>query len=168
MNQSTRTALLPVLALVLCACEDKAAADKVAARPAAATTVATPAVEEAVAAVRTSSGPPAAQVKFVLPTRPLVGIPFQIKLLVTAATTPASLALRPESLGLKADPLAASLAFSEEKPTAVQEFMLTGLQPGLMELIVHVIADPEVPETTYVVPILVTEPGEATGSAAAP
>jgi hypothetical protein len=168
MNHTKKAGLLSLLSLVLCACEDKAAADKVAAKPTAAATAATTAVEEAVAAVLTSNGPPSAQLKFVLPTRPLVGIPFQIKLLVTAAKTPSSLALKPESLGLKADPLAASMVFSDEKPTVVQEFMLTALQPGLMELIVHVIAAPEVPETTYVLPILVAEPGQATGSAAAP
>ncbi len=168
MNQTTRTGLLSLMTLILCACEDKTAADKAAAKPATVATAATTAVEEAVTAVQTSSGAPAAQVKFVLPTRPLVGIPFQLKLLVTAAKTPAGLALKPESVGLKADPLAASLVFSDEKPTAVQEFMLTALQPGLMELIVHVIADPEAPETTYVLPILVAEPGQASGSAPAP
>lgn len=168
MNQTTRTGLLSMLTLVLCACEDKAAADKAAATPAAVATAATSVVEEAVSAVRTSKGAPAAQVKFVLPTRPVVGMPFQVKLLVTAAKTPASLALKTESLGLKADPLAASLVFSERTPTAVQEFTLTGLQPGLMELIVHVIADEEAPETTYVLPILVAEPGPAAGSAPAP
>jgi hypothetical protein len=157
-----------VLTLVLCACEDKAAADRAVVTPTAVATAATTVVEEAVAAVRTSSGPPSAQLQFVLPTRPLVGIPFQIKLLVTAAKTPASLAIKPESRELKADPLAASLVFSDEKPSAVQDFMLTGLQPGLMELTVHVIADPEAPETTCVLPILIAEPGQASGSAAAP
>ncbi len=169
MNQTTRTGLLSLLTLVLCACEDKAAADKASARPAAVVAnAAVTVVEEAVAAVRTSSGAPLAQLKFVLPTRPLVGIPFQIKLLVTAAKTPSGLALKPESAGFKADPLAASLVFSDEQPTVVQEFMLTALQPGLMELVVHVVADPETPETTYVVPILVAEPGQDTGSAPAP
>jgi len=168
MNQTTRTVLLPLMALVLCACEDKAAADKASARRANAATAVATVVEEAVTAVRTSNGAPAAQLKFVLPTRPLVGIPFPIQLLVTAAKTPSGLALKPESLGLRADPLAASLVFSDEAPTAVQEFMLTAQQPGLMELIVHVIADPEAPATTYVLPILVSEPEPAAGSAPAP
>jgi hypothetical protein len=157
------------MTLVLCACENRTGADKkAAAKPATAATAAVTAVEEAVTAVRTSNGTPSAQLKFVLPARPTVGIPFPIRLLVTATKMPAGLALKPESQGLKADPLAASLAFAEENPTVVQEFMLTAQQPGLMELTVHVIEDPEAPQTTYVLPILVAEPGQAAGSAPAP
>jgi hypothetical protein len=168
MNQTTRAGLLSLLTLVLCACDDRTAADRESAKPATVASAAVTAVEEAVAAVKTSNGAPLAQLKFVLPTRPLAGIPFPIKLLVTAAKTPTGLALKPESVELKADPLVTSLGFSDENPTAVQEFMLTAQQAGLMELTVHVIEDPEAPPTTYVVPILVAEPGQAAGSAPAP
>jgi hypothetical protein len=128
---------------------------------------------DSVAAVLESQGTPLAQVRFVIDTRPEVGKPFHVQLIVSATVSTPPLRLVAESdrlvlddanveLKLEAEGTGASRAY-----TARHELPVTAQKAGLAEVFVHLTSGEESQETLYAIPLLVAkaEPAAPAGPA---
>lgn len=162
--------LVATLALVLAACGSKGE-DETA--PAASTAESRPAASgnDSVAAVLESLGTPAAQLRFVIDTRPVAGKPFGLQLIAFASEPVPQLLVAIESDQLRLDATAVELDLSQEVDggtarsySASYDLLATAREEGLAEVSVRLRADADSPEAVYVIPVLVSAPegGEAT------
>ncbi len=168
-----RIALVALLALLLPACGSKTE-ETAAARHSTATTTHT-AGEDEVAAVLESAGTPLAKVRFVIDSRPVAGTPFNLKLVVSAAGPVPQLVVTAESGDFRIDPASMALPLNEAEAQSgigrefrgSHDFSATAQHDGLTQVNVHLTTEPDVPETLYVIPVLVSKPG-APNAAGAP
>jgi hypothetical protein len=157
-----RIGLVATLALVLCACGSKE--EEGATNKQAATTAVAALGDESVAAVKESPGTPLASLRFQVESRPEVGKPFNVKLMITSGQPIPQLLVTPESTALTALPERVMVALGHAGDTsgahtAVQVFSLTASQEGIVELTVHLTAEGEAAPALYVIPILVAKRG---------
>jgi hypothetical protein len=162
-------AAVAALALALAACEKK---PEQAAAPTSPKGQAAPAVDtrsgdpDAVAAVLQSPGAPAVSLAFVVGARPVVGKPFALKLLVSAAEPVPALELAIESADLIVSPATGVLALASAGTAAEHELVATPRQEGISSLTVRLRASPDATESVYVVPVLVPDAQTAAQTAA--
>ena len=147
-------------ALLLAACGssegEKAAAEaQRAARP-----VDAAAMPEAVSAVLQSPGKPLARLQFEMDARPVVGVPFRLKLTATSEESLPVLQLTAESSRLGIEPASALLALETVGEGVSQELTVTPAEEGLAELVVRLRTGTEGPESVYAVPVLVAAPAK--------
>jgi hypothetical protein len=157
-----RNGLLAMLALVLVACGSKTEEGGAAQRAAAASVQV--AGSDEVAAVLESAGTPVAKVRFVIDSRPVVGRPFNVKVVVSSATPVPQLLVKVGSADLSVEPSTVILVLAEAGGSGSENinshtFSVTAGQEGLAELAVRLTTTPEVPETVYIIPVLVSKPG---------
>jgi hypothetical protein len=159
-----RIGLVATLALVLCACGSK---DEEGASNKQATATAVAALgDESVAAVKESPGTPLARLRFLVESRPVVGKPFNVKLMLTADEHVPQLLVTPESTALSATPERVMVALGHpgdttREFTANQVFSILATREGLVELAVHLTVEGDATPSLYVIPILVAKPGAA-------
>jgi hypothetical protein len=159
-----RNGLLAMLALALVACGSKTEEQGAAQRAAAAS--AQVAGSDEVAAVLESSGTPVAKVRFVIESRPVVGRSFNVKVVVSSPTPVPQLLVKVGGADLTVEPPTVMLVLGESGGSGSENinshtFAVTAQQEGLSELAVHLTTAPEVPETLYIIPVLVSKAGSA-------
>lgn len=157
-----RNALVAMLALALAACGSKTEEEGAAQRAAAAS--AQVAGSDEVAAVLESAGTPVARVRFVIESRPAVGRAFNVKVVVASPTPVPQLLVKVTGTDLVVEPPTVMLVLGESGGAGSENvnshtFSVTAQQEGLVELAVHLATAPEIPETVYIVPVLVSKPG---------
>jgi hypothetical protein len=153
----TNLIVLTAMALALAACSGEKRADADSAAGAGAQRAAG-AADEPVAAVLQSAGAPLVQLQFVLGTRPVVGTPFTVQLVVSAKEPAPVVALSATSESLDLDPASsnATLALAKAGDTATHAVSITARHEGVAEIVVHLRgADADGAETTYAVPLMV-------------
>jgi hypothetical protein len=154
-----RIGLVAMLVLVLAACGSQT--DENAAKRTAGNSVKTQGSDE-VAAVLESAGAPVAKVQFVIESLPVVGKPFNVKVVVSSATPVPQLRLSVTSAGFTIEPPTVLLVLADAGNGGgninTQTFSVTAQQEGLSELAVHLATDADAPETLYKIPLLVTKP----------
>lgn len=159
-----RNALVAMLALALAACGSKTEEEGAAQRAAAAS--AQVAGSDEVAAVLESRGTPVAKVRFVVESRPVAGRAFNVKVVVSSPTPVPQLLVKVDGAELTVEPSTVMLVLGESGGAGSENanshtFAVTAQQEGLIELAVHLTTVPEVPETLYIIPVLVSKPGAA-------
>lgn len=167
--------LVATLALALAACGS--AGDDDAASAGATTSFRAAAAGDAlVKAVQDSPGTPVAQLQFLIDTRPVVGKPFQVRLIATAASPVSPLRLTAESESLLVDSSSADLELALDESSAgtsrtykaTHDLMVVGRQGGLAVVSVHLSNGPGPADTIYSIPVLVMEPESAGAAPAMP
>jgi len=162
---NTRVAAIAAAAFVLAACNkgpDEAAAPASGSKPAAGSQRAPAAAGDAVAAVLQSQGTPIATLSYLIETRPVVGQPFALKLLVTAGQPLPTLQLAAESPTLIVAPASGTLAIEAAGTPVTHELIVTAPKDGLAEVVVKLKASDE-PETVYALAVLVSPAAPAGG-----
>ena len=156
--------LVSIMALMLAACgsngEDDAAQaySATGSRPAATG-------DDSVAAVLDSQGTPVAQLRFLIGTRPMVGAPFRMQLMVSTSAPIPQLLATFESASLSIDGTSSVLQLvlddtgsgSTLAYKGARDLMLTARNAGLAEVSVRLSTGPDAPETVYVIPVLVAD-----------
>lgn len=166
--------LVAMLALALAACGSKGEDE---ATPAASTAGSRPVAvgNDSVAAVLESQGTPAAQLRFLIETRPVAGKQFGLQLIASASEPVPQLLVAIESDQLRFDAASIELDLSQESDagtartySASHDLLASAREEGLAEVTVRLRADADSPEAVYVFPVLVArpEPGEATQATA--
>lgn len=117
--------------------------------------------DDAVAAVLQSTGAPVAQLRFLLESRPEPGVPFLLRLVVSAATPIPELSVSVESATLEVADAAATLSLTEPDAAVMHEAVLTAGEEGLAEVIVRLRADAQAADTVYAIPVLIAKPAAA-------
>lgn len=145
-----------MLLVVLTACGDRPAEEGESQVRAARTSVAS--TEDAVAAVLQSTGTVAAQLQFVIVERPVVGKPFMLELIASAAEPVPMLQVAAESQDLAVEAAPAVLALVEPGMSARHRVAVTPRAEGIAEVVVRLRTDPAGPETVYAIPVLVGKP----------
>jgi hypothetical protein len=120
---------------------------------------------EAVPAVLQSTGTPVAKLSFVVPTRPVKGQPFTLKLLASATAAVPALQVTAASESLEISPATAVLALDAGGVTASQDLTVTAQQEGLAELTVRLLSGAG-DATVYAIPVLVMGAGAPADSSA--
>jgi hypothetical protein len=151
-----------MLALALAACGSKTEEEGAAQRAAAASAMV--AGSDETAAVLESRGTPLAKVRFVVESRPVVGRPFNVKVVVASATPVPQLLVKVTGTNLAVEPASVMLVLGDPVGAGTESsnshtFAVTAEQEGLTELAVHLTTTPDVPETLYLIPLLVSKPG---------
>lgn len=158
-----RNGLVALLALVLVACGSKTEEEGAAQRAAAAS--AQVAGSDEVAAVLESAGTPVARVRFVIESRPVAGRSFNVKVVVSSPVPVPQLLVNVGAKDLTVEPSTLMLVLGEAsgggENVNSHTFVVTAQQEGLTELAVRLTTAPEVPETVYIIPVLVSKPGSA-------
>lgn len=150
-----------LLAATLAACGGDAPADAGAPGPSTGASPATGverAGRDAVAAVLQSSGTPLASLWFELPSRPVAGQPFALKLLASAPQPVPQLNVSVESPDLIVTPAAGTLALPTAQEPAAMELAITGQNEGMAELIVRLTGGEGSSEAVYAIAVYVTAP----------
>lgn len=119
--------------------------------------------DESVAAVKESSGAPVARLRFVIDSRPVVGKPFQVRLLASSDAPVPALHLVAESTGLVLETSSADLSLELEGGAegagrtygASFDLSVLAQEAGLAEVSIRLQSGAETPETLYVIPVLV-------------
>ncbi len=164
-----RFLLVAMMALVLAACGGEAPDKAAAKKPAAGVAMPVFGGDDAVAAVRESAGTPVVQLRFVIASRPVAGQPFRLQLVASAPVAIPQLSIKMESATLRIDPVAAVLALGESGGDAAHQysgshdFTVLAAQEGLTAVTVHLLTDADMPETVYVIPVLVARVGTEAG-----
>jgi hypothetical protein len=158
-----KNGLVAMLALVLAGCGSKT--EEGAARRAAAASAQVAGNDE-VAAVLESAGSPVAKVHFVIDSLPVAGRPFKVKVVVASATPVPQLLVKVAGTDLAVEPSTVMLVLGEpagggSEISNSQTFSVTAAQEGLTELAVRLTTTPDVPETVYLIPVLVSKSGSA-------
>lgn len=153
--------LVALLALVLAGCGSKTE-EGTAQRAAAAS--AQVAGSDEVAAVLESAGTPVAKVRFVIDTLPVAGRAFKVKVVVASATPVPQLLVKVTAEDITVEPPTVILVLGEtagggSEISNSHTFSVTAQQEGLAELAVRLTTAPDVPETVYIIPVLVAKPG---------
>jgi hypothetical protein len=151
---------LAVAALALAACNRNPEPDAATgtAPGAVATVGAAAGANDAVAAVLKSEGNAVAGLSFLMTERPVVGKPFTVQLLVSAAEAVPSLRVVVESSGLTVTPATSTLSITEAGKPVTLDLSVTGDKEGLAEITVRLGGD-SVAEAVYAVPVLVMAAG---------
>jgi len=159
-----RIALVAMLALALAACGSKTE-EAVPAKKHTAAAATHPPADDEVAAVLESTGTALAQLRFVIAERPVVGKPFNLKLIVSATAPLPQLLLTAESNDFLIDPANFPLPLTEAEAASggreyrgSHDFSVTAAKEGLAELSVHLTVGPDASEALYVIPVLVVKP----------
>lgn len=112
--------------------------------------------EESVAAVQVSAAPAPAQLRFVIASRPVVGVPFNLRLDLQAATPVPALQLTMASAAeFTVEPVSVMLTLPTAGARGSQEFAVTPRQAGLSSLSVRLRAGAEGQEAEYAIPVMV-------------
>lgn len=156
-----RAGALTVVGLVLAACGSSEPQ-----QPAVSGTAGTAAASgverggpDSVAAVLQSAGTPFAGLWFEMPSAPVVGQAFALKLQVGAQQPQERVDLRIESPDLIASPDKASLSLPQAREHVAQEVTVTARNAGMTELTVH-LAGSDGAAATYAIPVWVKAAGQ--------
>jgi hypothetical protein len=151
----TSAVTMLAVALALAGCGDKPAADGEAgtAVPSGEGTAARAAPGDAVPAVQMSTGTPVAKLSYVVETRPLKGVPFNVSLLVSAGASIPVLEVAASSTTLEVVPATGVLTLEGGKP-ATHELTITAAGEGLAEFTVSLKTEGAA-EAVYAIPVLV-------------
>jgi hypothetical protein len=156
MNNRLVSMLVVAFVVTGCSSGDQAGG---AAGPKAATRKAAVGVE-AVAAVLQSAGAPVAKLDFVVVSRPVVGTQTVLQLNIVAPAPVSSLQLTAEGDGVVIDPGTAKAAFVlPADKLSHHDLRFTSQREGLGQVTVRLSNGPDVAETVYVIPVLVSRAG---------
>lgn len=150
-----KSSLLTIAALVLAGCGSSGpeTGSTGGGAPAAASAVRG---DESVAAVLQSNGPAPAQLRFVIASRPALGMSFTLRLEATAAAPVPVLQLAIDpGAEFSVEPANFSLALAEAGARGSQDVTVTPRQAGLGSLSVRLKAGEEGAAAEYVIPVLV-------------
>jgi hypothetical protein len=110
---------------------------------------------DAVAAVLQSSGTPLAKLGFVVATRPVAGMPLELRLDLSSASGVPAVQVRVEAQSFAIDPATAQVSVAVEAGRTVSHHVnLTPQKEGLAEVTVR-LRSADSAETVYAIPVLV-------------